>query len=40
MQEMASNEIYEISNYGRIKSFKIDKEDGLIVDKLKIYKMP
>ena len=41
IQEMASNEIYEISNYGRIKSFKVDKKDGLIIkgSSLKGYKI-
>ncbi len=41
MQEMASNEIYEISNYGRIKSYKVNKEDGLIIkgSSLKGYKI-
>ena len=28
---MASNENYEISNFGRIKSFKVDKKNGLII---------
>jgi hypothetical protein len=28
---MAPNEVYEISNFGRIKSFKVDKENGIII---------
>lgn len=38
---MASNEIYEISNFGRIKSFKVDKENGIIIkgSTLKGYKI-
>ncbi|HAN17708.1 MAG: hypothetical protein A2X13_03680 [Bacteroidetes bacterium GWC2_33_15] len=31
IKEMAETEKYEISNYGRIKSFKIDKETGSII---------
>jgi len=29
---IASNEKYQISNFGRIKSFKIDKENGAIIN--------
>ena len=32
MDTMADNEIYEISNFGRIKSFKVDKENGIIIN--------
>ena len=41
INELASNEIYEISNFGRIKSFKVDKENGCIIkgSMLKGYKI-
>ena len=41
IEEMACNEVYEISNYGRIKSFKVNKEDGQIIkgSSLKGYKI-
>jgi hypothetical protein len=29
---VASNEKYQVSNFGRIKSFKIDKENGVIIN--------
>lgn len=29
---VASNEKYQVSNFGRIKSFKIDKENGAIIN--------
>jgi hypothetical protein len=29
---IASNEKYQVSNFGRIKSFKIDKENGTIIN--------
>ena len=32
MDCMAGNEIYEISNFGRIKSYKVDKENGIIIN--------
>ena len=31
IENMATNEKYEISNYGRIKSYKVNKEDGIII---------
>ncbi|OFX27343.1 MAG: hypothetical protein A2041_08975 [Bacteroidetes bacterium GWA2_31_9b] len=31
INEMAESENYSISNYGRIKSYKVDKENGLIL---------
>jgi len=38
---MAKNEVFDISNYGRIKSFKVKKEDGAIIlgSTLKGYKI-
>jgi hypothetical protein len=38
---MSKNEVYSISNYGRIKSFKVNKEDGVIINgsTLKGYKI-
>lgn len=32
IKEMAKSEKYEISNYGRIKSFKVDKTNGTIIN--------
>ncbi|MCF6366917.1 MAG: NUMOD4 domain-containing protein [Bacteroidales bacterium] len=28
---ISDNEIYKISNYGRIKSFKVNKEEGIVI---------
>lgn len=41
IEGMAKNEIYSISNYGRIKSFKVNKEEGIIINgsTLKGYKI-
>jgi hypothetical protein len=38
---MSKNENYSISNFGRLKSFKVNKEDGLIINgsTLKGYKI-
>ncbi|MCG8410286.1 MAG: NUMOD4 motif-containing HNH endonuclease [Bacteroidales bacterium] len=41
IEGMALNEKYQVSNYGRIKSFKVDKENGIIINgsNLKGYKI-
>lgn len=41
INDLAPNEKYEISNFGRIKSFKVNKESGLIIkgSTLKGYKI-
>ncbi len=41
IENLAANEVYEISNFGRIKSFKVDKEKGAIIrgSSLKGYKI-
>lgn len=41
VENLAPNEQYEVSNFGRIKSFKVDKENGSIIkgSTLKGYKI-